>query len=264
LNITVVPPGPVGYLTAYPTGQSLPASTILTDVQGLIVSSPAIVAGGTSGSIDVYATNETDLVVDLNGYYIVPFTLPAAGSGVIAVGPNAGVNLRVGSNDIYIGNPGVATEDATIRIGDRNQRTTYISGIFTSSVPGAPVQVDSDGHLGIILSSRRYKEDIQDMLDTSTDIKRLRPVTFRYRSLGSGGKKPLQYGLIAEEVAQVYPDLVVYGNDGQAETVQYQKLDVLLLNELQKQQRTIQEQSIQLNSQADRITALESLLHRKP
>jgi len=70
----------------------------------------------------------------------------------------------------------------------------------------------------------------------------------------------LQYGLVAEEVAQVYPDLVVYGKDGRVETVQYQKLDVLLLNELQKQQRTIQDQATQLKGQANRITALESLV----
>ena len=70
----------------------------------------------------------------------------------------------------------------------------------------------------------------------------------------------MQYGLVAEEVAQVYPDLVVYGKDGRVETVQYQQLDVLELNELQKQQRTIQDQAAQLKGQADRITALESLV----
>jgi Tfp pilus assembly protein PilO len=72
----------------------------------------------------------------------------------------------------------------------------------------------------------------------------------------------LQYGLIAEEVAQVYPDLVAYGKDGRVETVQYQKLDVLVLNELQKQQRTIQDQAAQLKGQADRIAELESLVRR--
>jgi hypothetical protein len=70
----------------------------------------------------------------------------------------------------------------------------------------------------------------------------------------------MQYGLVAEEVAQVYPDLVAYGKDGKVETVQYQELDVLVLNELQKQQRTIQDQAAQLKGQADRITALESLV----
>lgn len=187
-----------------------------------------------------------------------------AGTGDIAIGPNAGVNLVRGTNDIYIGNPGVATEDGVIRIGDlNNQRSTYVAGIFTSSVDaGALVQVNSEGHLGAVLSSGRYKEDIHDMLDTSSNIMRLRPVTFRYKKPTDDGKKPLQYGLIAEEVAQVYPDLVAYGKDGRVETVQYQKLDVLVLNELQKQQRTIQDQAAQLKGQADRIAELESLVRR--
>jgi hypothetical protein len=150
-----------------------------------------------------------------------------------------------------------------MRIGDlSNQRSTYIAGIFNASImAGALVQIDSDGHLGIGLSSGRYKEDIHDMLDASSNIMRLRPVTFRYKNPTDDGKGLLQYGLVAEEVAQVYPDLVVYGKDGQVETVQYQKLDVLLLNELQKQQHTIQDQATQLERQANQITALESLIH---
>jgi hypothetical protein len=264
LNFTVEPPGPVRYLTAYATGQSRPPTAILNDDQGFIIGNAAIVAAGNRGSIDVYATDKTDLVIDINGYYTLPFSLPLAGTGDIAIGPNAGVNLVRGTNDIYIGNPGVATEDGVIRIGDlNNQRSTYVAGIFTSSVDaGALVQVNSEGHLGAVLSSGRYKEDIHDMLDTSSNIMRLRPVTFRYKKPTDDGKKPLQYGLIAEEVAQVYPDLVAYGKDGRVETVQYQKLDVLVLNELQKQQRTIQDQAAQLKGQADRIAELESLVRR--
>jgi hypothetical protein len=129
LNFTVVPPGPVGYLTAYATGQSRPPTSILIDVQGFIIGNAAIVAAGNSGSIDVYATDQTDLVIDINGYYTSPFSLPLAGTGDIALGTNAGANLVRGTNDIYIGNPGVATEDGVIRIGDlNNQRTTYLPG----------------------------------------------------------------------------------------------------------------------------------------
>src|SRR5262249_19131178 len=151
----------VTYLTAYATGESLPPTAILNDVQGLIIGNAAIVAAGNGGSIDVFATDQTDGVIDINRYYTPPFRLPLAGTGDIAVGTNAGVNLVRGSNDIYIGNPGVAREDGVIRIGDvNNQRTTYVAGIFTSSVNGALVQVDSEGHLGAGLSSGRYKEDI--------------------------------------------------------------------------------------------------------
>ena len=262
LNITVVPPGPVGYLTAYPTGQSLSPTAILNDVQGVIIGNAAIVAAGNSGSIDVYATDQTDLIIDINGYYTSPFSLPLAGTGDIAIGTNAGVNLVSGTNDIYIGNGGAAREDGVIRIGELNtHRSVYVAGIFTSSITaGVSVQIDSDGRFGVVASSGRYKEDIHDMLDASSNIMHLRPVTFRYKKPTDDGNKPLQYGLIAEEVAEVYPDLVVYGKDGRVETVQYQKLDVLLLNELQKQQRTIQDQASQLKGQANRITALESLI----
>jgi hypothetical protein len=89
-------------------------------------------------------------------------------------------------------------------------------------------------------SSRRFKEDIQDMNDASSGLLRLRPVTYRYQKAYEDGSKPLDYGLIAEEVAEVYPDLVVRGKDGQIETVQYHKLVPMLLNELQKEHETPQ------------------------
>ena len=94
--------------------------------------------------------------------------------------------------------------------------------------------VDSNGQLGTVLSSRRYKEDIHDMGAASDGLLRLRPVTFRYKKPYADGSKPIQYGLVAEEVADVYPDLVVRGKDGKVETVQYYKLDAMLLNEVQK------------------------------
>jgi hypothetical protein len=84
------------------------------------------------------------------------------------------------------------------------------------------------------LSSRRYKENIRDMGAASNGLLRLHPVTFRYKKPLDDGTKPVQYGLIAEEVAEVYPDMVVRNKDGQIETVQYYKLDAMLLNEVQK------------------------------
>ena len=74
-NVTVVPPGPLGFLTMYPTGQSLPLASTLNSLQGYIVSNAAVVAAGTAGSVDVYVSNNTDVVIDINGYYV------AAGSG---------------------------------------------------------------------------------------------------------------------------------------------------------------------------------------
>ena len=90
----------------------------------------------------------------------------------------------------------------------------------------------SAGQLGMVMSSARFKRDIQDMGSRSGGLLKLRPVTFRYKSDPSGA---LQYGLVAEEVAKVYPELVSYGPDGKPMTVHYLMLSAMLLNELQKQ-----------------------------
>jgi Chaperone of endosialidase len=107
---------------------------------------------------------------------------------------------------------------------------------MTSLSTGSPVVVDSSGQLGTILSSIRYKEDVQDMGDASDGLLKLRPVTYRYKRPYADGSKPLDDELIAEEVNEIYPDLVVKDRDGQVQTVQYQKLVPMLLNELQKLQ----------------------------
>ena len=118
--------------------------------------------------------------------------------------------------------------------------------------------INSFGQLGTVQSSRRYKEDIQDMADASSALLRLRPVTFRYKKPSDDGSKPVQYGLIAEEVAEVYPDLVARSADGQIETVKYQLLDPMLLNELQKQHATITAQQEQIRSLEERLAKLEA------
>jgi len=99
--------------------------------------------------------------------------------------------------------------------------------------------IDSNGQLGTVSSSRRFKEDIQDMGDASRDLMRLRPVTFRYKQPFADGEKPIQYGLIAEDVARVFPDLVAHSADGQIETVKYQVLAPMLLNRVQRHQQEI-------------------------
>src|SRR6185436_9701201 len=129
-----------------------------------------------------------------------------------------------------------------------------IRGITTGVADAIPVVIDSNGQLGTISSSIRFKEDIHDMADASRRLLRLRPVTFRYTQAYINGAKPIQYGLIAEEVAEVFPELAVRGADGQVETVHYETLNVLLLNELQKQARNDADQ-------AQRIEALERKLN---
>jgi len=170
------------------------------------------------------------------------------GSYDILVGPYAGGNFTGSeSNNIDIGNLGAVGDMGTIRIGlDANQDSncaadlvcqtvTYIAGISGVQVSGgSTVLINSTGQLGTVQSSRRYKEDIRDMGAASDGLLRLRPVTFRYKKPLDDGTKPVQYGLIAEEVAEVYPDMVVRNKDGRIETVQYYKLDAMLLNEVQK------------------------------
>jgi len=102
------------------------------------------------------------------------------------------------------------------------------------------VFVDTNGQLGTASSSRRVKDDIVDMDAASSALMQLRPVTFHYKSDQAPSGRTLQYGLIAEEVAEVYPGLVARSADGQIETVLYQFLPPMLLNEVQKQQRTIE------------------------
>jgi hypothetical protein len=140
------------------------------------------------------------------------------------------------------------------------------------------VLIDSAGQLGTMNSSRRFKWDIKDMGDASAGLMSLRPVRFRYKQGYADGSYPVQYGLIAEEVAKVYPDLVVRSADGQIETVQYYKLDAMLLNELQKlhgreqdlealvgeQQERLSRQERDLESLRAQLGALLRMLERRP
>ncbi len=164
------------------------------------------------------------------------------GSSNIGVGSQAGFNLTTGSDNIDIGSAGVAGESDTIRIGTPGiQSTTFIAGI--SGVPtggvAVPVLVDGNGQLGTASSSRRFKYDIQDIGGMSDRLIRLRPVAFRYKQAQNDGSHPLQYGLIAEDVAAVYPELVQFDQTGRPQSVLYHLLPVMLLNELQKQRATV-------------------------
>jgi hypothetical protein len=387
LNFTVVPPGPLSYITVWPTGQSQPVVSTLNDPTGTIVANAAIVPAGTGGSINVYASNATDLIIDINGYYAASFGTPTAGyqfpsatgtplmtiaptgnvgigtatpgsaldvagdinmsgkllyngtailsvpsggnnialgagvlvnnggtnntaagfqalqlnttgslntaiginalifnntgsnntavgqqalrsngsgSNNIAIGALAAGNVGGGSNNIHIGSQGAFVESGTIRIGgntslgDPAAQTQFfvagVNGVQTGMNNAVPVLIDSNGQLGTTNSSRRYKEDIQDMGDASSGLMRLRPVTFRYQKSFADGSKPIQYGLIAEEVAEVYPDLVAHSADGQIETVKYQVLDSMLLNEVQRQHGVIGSQQDQIQRLKDELS----------
>ncbi len=122
------------------------------------------------------------------------------------------------------------------------------------------VVIDSSGQLGTVSSSRRYKEDIADMAAASSAIMRLRPVTFRYRQPFADGGQPLQYGLIAEEVATVMPSLAVLNAAGEPETVKYQELPALLLNELQRVEREKQALGAEVAAQRQELAGVREEL----
>ncbi len=411
LNVTVIPRGTLYFITVWPAGQPQPNASTLNSFQGYVLANAAIVPAGTGGAISVYASGDTDLIVDINGYYknlqmpVVPppvtiptvvsqsstaalstaigvgasstgtqnvavgfsalsqntgaqntavgantllanpagsansafgagalqantgsnntavgalamnnggnahentalganalqsnsgahnvalgyFALQADAAGLnntavgsnalsnvnggannIAIGYDAGASLTTGSNNIYLGSAaGGPNESSVIRIGANFQdqygntvyQSTYVPGINLNRFAGSAVYVDASGKLGIAPSSRRYKEDIQDIGPVSDKLYQLRPVQFRYKKALGDGTKPIQFGLIAEEVANVYPELVIHNKDGQIEGVQYQQLPALLLNEIQKQQRTLAAQEKQIRDLTARVAALET------
>jgi hypothetical protein len=194
-------------------------------------------------------------------------TFLTSGNSNIAVGNLAGAYLTTGTYNVHIANQGLSTDTNVIRIGDTHQTNTFVAGIrgvTTAANDAIPVVIDSAGQLGTVSSSRRFKEDIRDMDEASSGLSRLRPVTFRYKKPYADGSKPIQYGLIAEEVAEVYPDLVARSADGQIETVKYQVLDSMLLNEMQRQQAVIRGLEQQNQDLQRRLARLETALVSAP
>ncbi len=195
-----------------------------------------ITSGGgntASGSRALY-NNTTGVGNTASGYRALPNN--TIGSSNIAIGTLAGFNLTTGSSNIAIGNLGFAGESNTVRIGSGQTRTFIagIRGVTTGAANAIAVMIDSNGQLGTVSSSRRFKEDIRSMDNTASRLLELRPVVFRYKPEVQSGERPLEYGLIAEEVAEIFPELVVYDEDGRPETVKYHVLNSMLLNELQK------------------------------
>jgi hypothetical protein len=180
------------------------------------------------------------------------------GDGNTALGANAGSALTTGNNNIDIGIDviGAAGESNTIRIGANLPDTPgasacHIGGIYNQSVDPStvsPMGIDATGKLGTVVSSRRFKHDIKPMDNASEAILALKPVTFHYRS---DAKNTPCFGLIAEEVAEVNPDLVVRNKDGDIYTVRYDQVNAMLLNEFLKEHSTVQ----QLKEEVAALTA---------
>jgi hypothetical protein len=179
------------------------------------------------------------------------------GSTNIAEGYKAGYSLTTGSNNIDIGNLGVAAESATIRIGTTSTQTnTYIAGIYGTSVTGSAVVVSSTGQLGVTVSSERYKTAIAPMGSATAKLGQLRPVSFKLKSDARGTR---QYGLIAEEVAKVYPELVIRDETGRIDGVRYDELAPMLLNEVQQEQQKITAQAAQIRDLTARVAQFSSV-----
>jgi hypothetical protein len=183
------------------------------------------------------------------------------GSNNIAIGAEAGANLNRGSNNIDIGNLGVPRESNVIRIGTvGNQTNTFIAGISGVTVAGGvAVVIDANGQLGTSTSSARFKDDIQPMDKASEAIHALKPVTFHYKQEIDPKGIP-QFGLVAEDVEKVNPDLVARDEQGKPYTVRYEAVNAMLLNEFLKEHRKIEQQEKTLAQQDRKIQEQEATI----
>jgi hypothetical protein len=190
------------------------------------------------------------------------------GNNNVAIGSNAGLNLTTGNNNVAIGSNagrslgsgssnnidigfnvvGVAGESNTMRIGNLDITSTYIRGISGQTAPGgAAVFVNPNGKLGTMTSSARFKDEIKPMDKASEVILALRPVSFRYKK-GIDAQGIPQFGLIAEEVEKVEPKLVARDENGKINTVRYEAVNAMLLNEFLKEHRKVQELEKQIEA----------------
>jgi endosialidase-like protein len=178
------------------------------------------------------------------GYLALAFS--GTGSGNVALGSNAGSNVTTANNVITIGT-NVAGADVS--------NTCFIGNIFGVNVgmDALPVSINANGQLGTTVSSRRFKKDIKPMERTSESILALKPVTFHYKK---DSKSTTQFGLIAEEVAEVNPDLVVRDKNGEIYSVRYDQVNAMLLNEFLKQHKKVEAQSQKIEEQEMRIAQL--------
>jgi len=175
------------------------------------------------------------------------------GNGNTALGSGAGA-AAIGDNNVYIGAGmnGVAGES----------NTCYIASIFgQTSAAGIPVLINSNNKLGTTTSSKRFKQDIKPMNRSSEAILGLKPVTFRYKKdIDPEGTE--QFGLVAEDVEKIDPDLVVKDKEGKPYTVRYDAVNAMLLNEFLKEHREVQELKTTVVEQQKQIEALTASLQK--
>ena len=173
------------------------------------------------------------------------------GSNNVAVGTTAGIALTTGSGNVCIGAGvnGVAGES----------NTTRIRNVYTTVANGRAVYVNADNKIGTLSSSRRFKHDIQPMDRSSETLFALKPVTFRYKK-DADPSQALSFGLIAEEVAQVSPELITRDEEGKPQTVRYEAVNAMLLNEFLKEHRKFEIQTRKVEHQETTIAQQESTI----
>jgi Chaperone of endosialidase len=187
-----------------------------------------------------------------------------SGDDNIAVGVSAGINLLTGSNNIYVGNQSPrGHESGSIRIGTTpTHRRTFIAGINGTAVAGGVgVIVDTNGQLGTVVSSERFKDGIKPMDSASEAILALKPVTFRYKH-DLDPKGIAQFGLVAEQVEKVNPDLVARDEQGKPYTVRYEAVNAMLLNEFLKEHRTVQDQQKEIDTLKAELKEQKTLIQK--
>jgi hypothetical protein len=187
------------------------------------------------------------------------------GSHNVAVGDGAGGAVTTGSGNIALGagaGSGVSDASSVICIGTAGFNVS--NSCFVANIRGAPVSpdalpvlVDSSDKLGTASSSRRFKKEIKPMGNASETILALKPVTFHYKSDMTSTP---QFGLIAEEVAEVNPDLVVRDENGEIYTVRYEAVNAMLLNEFLEEHKRVEQQNRKLRDQESRIEEQEATI----
>jgi hypothetical protein len=182
-----------------------------------------------------------------------------------AIGAFAGNALTTGNRNVYIQSGGVLAESDTTRIGTATPAgrvfVANIRGVTTANNDGQAVVIDSAGQLGTTSSSRKTKFDIADLdMPVTSALQRLRPVRFRYLKPFADGSTPIQYGLIAEEVQEVLPELVALDEDGQPASVKYHILPGLLLAEVQRLEHERARQHDELAALKAELTAMRALV----
>jgi Chaperone of endosialidase len=185
----------------------------------------------------------------------------AMGSNNVALGFVAGGTLRTGSNNIYLGSSGKLSESRTIHIGEpETHRRTFIAGISGVTVPGGVgVIIDRDGQLGTVVSSERFKDAIKPMDKASEAILALRPVSFRYKK-EVDPQRVAQFGLVAEDVEKINPDLVIRDAQGRPQTVRYEQVNAMLLNEFLKEHQKVEKLEAALKALETKIEKVSAQL----